>query len=104
TDTSVKSEIDRLTQHYPDKRNYFIQKLAEATATIAAAFYPKDVIVRMSDFKSNEYAGLLGGKGFEPEEKNPMIGFRGASRYNHPLYKAGFEMECKAMKMVREDM
>lgn len=103
-DTSVKMEIDRLTQHYPDKRNYFIQKLAEATATIAAAFYPKDVIVRMSDFKSNEYAGLLGGKEFEPEEENPMIGFRGASRYNHPLYKAGFEMECKAMKLVREDM
>lgn len=104
TDASVKKEINRLTYHYPDKKDYFIHQLAEATAIIAAAFYPKDVIVRMSDFKSNEYAGLLGGKEFEPEEENPMIGFRGASRYNHPLYKAGFGMECKAMKMVREDM
>ena len=104
TDVSVKKEINQLTHHYPDKKDYFIHRLAEATAVIAAAFYPKDVIVRMSDFKSNEYAGLLGGKAFEPEEENPMIGFRGASRYYHPLYQAGFEMECKAMKMVREDM
>ena len=104
TDVSVKKEINQLTHHYPDKKDYFSHRLAEATAVIAAAFYPKDVIVRMSDFKSNEYAGLLGGKAFEPEEENPMIGFRGASRYYHPLYQAGFEMECKAMKMVREDM
>lgn len=103
-DAFVKKEIEQLTHHYPDKKNYFVHQLAEATAMIAAAFYPKDVIVRMSDFKSNEYAGLLGGKEFEPEEENPMIGFRGASRYYHSLYKAGFEMECKAMKMVREDM
>ncbi len=103
-DASVKKEIETLTHHYPDKKDYFIHKLAEATATIAAAFYPKDVIVRMSDFKSNEYANLLGGEGFEPVEQNPMIGFRGASRYYHPLYKEAFEMECKAMKMVREEM
>lgn len=103
-DETVKKQIEMLTHHYPDKRDYFIHKLAEATATIAAAFYPKDVIVRMSDFKSNEYANLIGGKNFEPNEQNPMIGFRGASRYYHPLYKEGFEMECRSMKMVRDDM
>ncbi len=103
-DASVKKEIENLTHHYPDKKDYFIHKLAEATATIAAAFYPKDVIVRMSDFKSNEYANLLGGKTFEPVEQNPMIGFRGASRYYHPLYKDAFAMECRAMKMVREEI
>jgi pyruvate, water dikinase len=103
-DASVKQEIEDLSHHYPDKVDYFIHNLAEATATIAAAFYPKDVIVRMSDFKSNEYANLIGGKEFEPVEQNPMIGFRGASRYYHPLYKDAFEMECKAMKMVREEM
>lgn len=104
TDVGVMNEIEDLTHHYQDKKDYFIHKLAEATATIAAAFYPKDVIVRMSDFKSNEYANLLGGDAFEPEEQNPMIGFRGASRYYHPLYKEAFEMECQAMKMVRDDM
>ena len=103
-DATVKKEIESLTHHYPNKKDYFIHKLAEATATIAAAFYPKDVIVRMSDFKSNEYANLLGGKQFEPDEQNPMIGFRGASRYYHPLYKDAFVMECEAMKMVREKM
>jgi pyruvate,water dikinase len=103
-DESVKKEIEKLTHHYPDKKDYFIHQLAEATATIAAAFYPKDVIVRMSDFKSNEYANLIGGKEFEPVEQNPMIGFRGASRYYHPLYKEAFEMECKAMKVLREEM
>jgi pyruvate, water dikinase len=103
-DAEVIKEIEELTHQYPDKKNYFIHKLAEATATIAAAFYPKDVIVRMSDFKSNEYANLLGGTQFEPEEQNPMIGFRGASRYYHPLYKDAFVMECEAMKMVREEM
>ena len=104
TDNAVKTQIEELTHHYPDKRDYFIHKLAEATATIAAAFYPKDVIVRMSDFKSNEYANLIGGKQFEPKEENPMIGFRGTSRYYHQLYKKGFEMECKSMKMVRDNM
>ena len=104
TDDAVKKQIEELTNHYPNKQDYFIHKLAEATATIAAAFYPKDVIVRMSDFKSNEYANLIGGKTFEPNEQNPMIGFRGASRYYHKLYKEGFEMECKSMKMVRDEM
>ncbi|MBK9451271.1 MAG: phosphoenolpyruvate synthase [Bacteroidetes bacterium] len=103
-DQAVKSEIEAKTHAYPDKKEFFVQRLAEATAVIAAAFYPKDVIVRMSDFKSNEYANLLGGKQFEPNEENPMIGFRGASRYYHPLYREGFEMECKAMKVVREEM
>jgi len=101
---AVKEQIEKLTHHYPNKENYFIHKLAEGVATIAASFHPKDVIVRMSDFKSNEYANLIGGKEFEPLEANPMIGFRGASRYYHPKYEEGFEMECKAMKMVREDM
>jgi len=104
TDVKTRQQIEELTHHYTNKQNYFIHKLAEATAVIAAAFYPKDVIVRMSDFKSNEYANLLGGKDFEPTEQNPMIGFRGASRYYHPLYKEAFEMECKAMKVVREEM
>ncbi|HLG40979.1 MAG TPA: phosphoenolpyruvate synthase [Chitinophagaceae bacterium] len=104
TDPKSKELIEKRTHSYPDKKDYFIHRLAEATSFIAAAFYPKDVIVRMSDFKSNEYANLLGGKQFEPNEENPMIGFRGASRYYHPLYKEGFEMECKAMKMAREEM
>ncbi len=104
SDEKVRELIEKRTNHYSDKRDYFIHRLAEATSFIAAAFYPKDVIVRMSDFKSNEYANLIGGKQFEPNEENPMIGFRGASRYYHPLYKEGFEMECKAMKLVREEM
>ena len=103
-DEKVKEQIEKLTHHYPDKTDYFVNKLSEAVATIAAAFYPKDVIVRMSDFKSNEYANLIGGKEFEPIEANPMIGFRGASRYYHPKYADGFELECKAMKRVREEM
>ncbi|EIA07146.1 phosphoenolpyruvate synthase [Flavobacterium frigoris] len=104
TDEKVRQEIEKLTHYYADKQDYFIQRLAEATANIAAAFYPKDVIVRMSDFKSNEYANLIGGHQFEPKEENPMIGFRGASRYYHPLYREAFEMECNSMKLVREDM
>ncbi|WP_428741340.1 phosphoenolpyruvate synthase [Tenacibaculum sp.] len=104
TDPKTKELIEKWTHNYPDKKDYFIKRLAESTATIAAAFYPKDVIVRMSDFKSNEYANLIGGQQFEPDEENPMIGFRGASRYYHPLYREGFEMECKAMKWVREEM
>lgn len=103
-DNSVKQKIESITRLYKSKEDYFVQKLAEATAKIAAAFFPKEVIVRMSDFKSNEYANLIGGKQFEPIEQNPMIGFRGASRYYHPLYKEAFEMECKAMKMVRDEM
>lgn len=104
SDPEVREQIEKLTHHYPDKAEYFVHKLAEAVAVIAAAFHPKDVIVRMSDFKSNEYANLIGGQYFEPQEANPMLGFRGASRYYHPKYQPGFELECQAMKMVREDM
>jgi pyruvate,water dikinase len=103
-DAAVKAEIDRITSGYTDKPQFFVDKLAEGVAMIAAAFYPKDVIVRMSDFKSNEYANLVGGKRYEPVEDNPMLGFRGASRYYDPRYRAGFALECRAMKKVREDM
>ena len=103
-DDLAKKEIEALTYQYSDKKNYFIDKLSQAIGTIAAAFYPKDVIVRMSDFKTNEYANLLGGKQFEPEEENPMIGFRGASRYYNDRYKEGFKLECEAMKVVRNEM
>jgi len=112
-DESVKQKIEELTHHYADKarpddlvgrEKYFINKLAQGVATIAAAFYPKDVIVRMSDFKTNEYANLIGGKDFEPKEENPMLGFRGASRYYSELYREGFRLECEAIKMVREEM
>lgn len=103
-DKDVKKTIEDLTYHYTDKKKYFIDKLSEGIATIAAAFYPKDVIVRMSDFKTNEYANLIGGTGFEPKEENPMLGFRGASRYYHDLYREGFRLECEAIKKVRENM
>lgn len=103
-DIAVKQKIEELTHHYPDKEKYFVDKLAEGVATIAAAFYPKDVIVRMSDFKTNEYANLIGGKDFEPSEENPMIGFRGASRYYHDLYREGFRLECEAIRKVRDEM
>ena len=103
-DVAVKQKIEELTHHYPDKEKYFVDKLAEGVATIAAAFYPKDVIVRMSDFKTNEYANLVGGKDFEPTEENPMIGFRGASRYYHELYREGFGLECEAIRKVRDEM
>lgn len=103
-DGNDKKSIAAITQHFPDKKKYFIEKLSEAVAMVAAAFYPKDVIVRMSDFKSNEYAQLIGGKAFEPEEENPMIGFRGASRYYNEKYKEGFGMECEAMRVIREEM
>lgn len=104
TDLSIKEEIEDLTFGYKDKKMYFVDKLAEGVGTIAAAFYPKPVIVRMSDFKSNEYASLIGGKYFEPQESNPMIGFRGASRYYDEKYREGFALECQAMKKVREEM
>lgn len=103
-DAKVKQKIEQLTHGYPDKEKYFVDKLAEGVATIAAAFHPKDVIVRMSDFKTNEYANLLGGKDFEPKEENPMIGFRGASRYYHELYREGFRLECEAIRKVRNEM
>lgn len=104
TDELDRVKITNLTHTYPKKEQYFIDKLAEGVATIAAAFYPKEVIVRMSDFKTNEYAGLIGGKYFEPEEENPMIGFRGASRYYSKYYEEGFRLECEAMKVVRNEM
>ncbi len=103
-DPIAKAEIDRLTIGYDDKPRFFVEKLAQGVAMIAAAFYPKDVIVRLSDFKSNEYANLIGGRQYEPTEENPMLGFRGASRYYDPRYQAGFALECRAMKMVREEM
>jgi pyruvate, water dikinase len=104
TDEDVKKQIQNITHHYSDKKQFFIEKLSEGIASIAAAFYPKDVIVRMSDFKTNEYANLIGGAAFEPKEENPMIGFRGASRYYNNLYKDGFALECAAIKKVREEM
>ena len=103
-DQEEKEKIQKITRHYDDKEKFFIDKLSMAVGTIAAAFYPRDVIVRMSDFKSNEYADLLGGKQFEPEEENPMVGFRGASRYYSERYREGFRLECEAMKKVREEM
>ncbi|HSA84864.1 MAG TPA: phosphoenolpyruvate synthase, partial [Nitrospira sp.] len=103
-DVAVKAEIDRVSVGHPDKPRFFVDKLAEGVAMIAAAFYPKDVIVRLSDFKSNEYADLIGGRRYEPTEENPMLGFRGASRYYNPRYQAGFALECRAMKKVREEM
>jgi pyruvate,water dikinase len=104
TDATLKAEIDLLTKGYPDKAQFFVDKLAEGVAMIAAAFYPKDVILRLSDFKTNEYANLVGGAKYEPREENPMIGFRGASRYYNPRYQAGFMLECLAMKKVRDNM
>ncbi|MEZ6120114.1 MAG: putative PEP-binding protein [Pirellulaceae bacterium] len=101
---SLQREINEITQGYPEKPQFFIDKLAEGVATIAAAFYPKDVIVRLSDFKTNEYANLVGGTAYEPIEANPMIGFRGASRYYDPRYQRGFRLECLAMKKVRDEM
>jgi pyruvate,water dikinase len=96
--------IERLTRHYQDRSDYFVDRLAEGVGQIAAAFYPKEVIVRLSDFKTNEYARLIGGSPFEPREENPMLGFRGASRYYHERYRAGFALECRAMKRVRDEM
>lgn len=99
-----RAAIARLTSGYANGEAYFIERLSEGVGTIAAAFWPKPVVVRMSDFKSNEYATLLGGSDFEPDEANPMIGFRGAARYAHPAYEEGFRLECLAMKRVREVM
>ena len=104
TDPKVKAQLAELTASYKDKPQYFVDRLAQGVALIAAAFYPKPVIVRLSDFKTNEYAHLLGGQQFEPVEDNPMIGWRGASRYYHERYREGFALECRAMKMVREEM
>ncbi|MEZ0273252.1 MAG: phosphoenolpyruvate synthase [Methylophilaceae bacterium] len=103
-DHRLKHAIEEQTHGYQDKREYFIDKLSRGIATIGAAFYPNDVIVRMSDFKTNEYANLLGGQHYEPSEENPMLGFRGASRYSHPRYKPAFGLECAAIKRVRDGM
>ena len=103
-DPEAQAQIAHLIRGYEDGAAFFVQRLSEGIGTIAAAFWPKPVVVRMSDFKTNEYANLLGGADFEPEESNPMLGFRGASRYAHPAYAEGFALECRAMKRVREDM
>jgi pyruvate,water dikinase len=103
-DQEEKAQIAELCEAYSDKKEYFIDKLSQALATICAAFYPKDVILRMSDFKSNEYAHLLGGQQFELKEENPMLGFRGAVRYYNERYAGGFALECAAVKRVRDDM
>ncbi|MEW5837529.1 MAG: phosphoenolpyruvate synthase [Pseudomonadota bacterium] len=101
---ATRAQVMELTQGYADGRDFFVKRLSEGVGQIAAAFYPRPVVVRFSDFKSNEYAALLGGRGFEPVEENPMIGLRGASRYHHPDYAAGFALECEALRRVREDM
>ncbi len=103
-DKIAKKQILNLTSAYKDKKQFFIDKLAQGIARITASFYPKDVIVRLSDFKSNEYANLIGGKQFEPVESNPMIGWRGASRHYDPKYLPAFVLECKALVKVREEM
>ncbi len=103
-DKKTIKEIEKITAGYKDKKEFFIEKLSMAVGTIAAAFHPKDVIVRMSDFKTNEYADLIGGQQFEPEEENPMVGFRGASRYYNEKYIEGFKLECESMRVVRDEM
>ncbi len=103
-DPAQREQIDTLCRGYDNPTDFFIKHLSEGVGTIAAAFWPKPVVVRMSDFKSNEYASLIGGGFFEPQEDNPMLGFRGASRYTHPDYAEGFALECAAMKRVRNDM
>lgn len=103
-DEKAKAEIATLTAGYDNKPDYFVDKLALGLGRLAAAVYPKPVIVRMSDFKTNEYAGLVGGAEFEPAEENPMIGFRGASRYYSPRYRNGFALECQAIKRLRDEM
>ena len=103
-DKAAKWEISQLTARYENKADFFVDKLAHGIGTIAAAFYPKPVVVRMSDFKSNEYANLLGGRAFEPTEENPMIGWRGASRYYDPKYREAYGLECQALKRVRDEM
>ena len=103
-DERAKKQIAYLTAAYKNKSKFFVDRLAEGVARIAASFYPKDVIVRLSDFKSNEYANLIGGHVFEPIESNPMIGWRGASRYYDPKYLPAFKLECQALRQVRQEM
>ena len=103
-DAGERAQIEALTAGYPNKPDYFVDQLARGLSQIAAFAHPNPVIVRMSDFKTNEYAELLGGRAFEPNEENPMIGFRGASRYTDPAYSPGFELECQAIRQLREEM
>jgi pyruvate,water dikinase len=103
-DEQAKLAIEELTRSYPDKTEYFVERLSRGLGRIAAALYPKPVIVRTSDFKTNEYANLIGGREFEPQEQNPMIGFRGASRYYSPRYQAGFALECRALRRLRDEL
>ena len=103
-DHKVRAEIQSITEGYADKKKFFVDKLAEGVSRIAAAFYPNPVIVRLSDFKTNEYANLVGGTDFEPKEENPMIGWRGASRYYDPKYSDAFALECKGLKKAREEL
>ena len=102
-DKKIKEKIKKLTYGYKDKKQFYIDKLAEGIGTIAAAFYPKDVIVRTSDFKTNEYRNLIGGELYEPEEENPMLGFRGASRYYNKKFIGAFKLECRSLKKVRDE-
>ncbi len=104
SDEKAKAAITELTRGYADRRDYFVDRLARGLSRIAAAFYPHPAIIRMSDFKTNEYANLIGGQEFEPEEENPMLGFRGASRYYAPQYREGFALECEAIRRLREEM
>jgi pyruvate, water dikinase len=104
SDPKARRQIAQLTRGYATPTDYFVEKLSEGVGTIAAAFYPRPVIVRLSDFKTNEYANLLGGVAFEPKEENPMLGFRGAARYTHPAYADGFALECAALRRVRSEM
>ncbi|KAK3943422.1 Pyruvate/Phosphoenolpyruvate kinase-like domain-containing protein [Diplogelasinospora grovesii] len=103
-DAAAMREIARLTAGYDSKSDYFVDKLSHGLAALCAAVYPKPAVIRMSDFKTNEYAHLIGGAQFEPKEENPMIGFRGASRYYSPLYREGFALECRAIKRLREEI
>ncbi|HEX6222439.1 MAG TPA: phosphoenolpyruvate synthase [Acidimicrobiia bacterium] len=103
-DPEERAAILEMIDGHADGSHYFVERLSEGVGTIAAAFYPRPVIVRMSDFKTNEYASLIGGRSFEPVEANPMLGFRGASRYAHPAYRDGFALECRAMKRAREEL
>jgi len=103
-DTPTREALENLTAAYGSMTEFFIKTLSEGVAAIASAVYPKPCVVRMSDFKTNEYATLLGGRFFEPVEDNPMIGFRGSARYTHPAYEEGFALECAAMKRAREEI
>ncbi|MFW5969080.1 MAG: putative PEP-binding protein, partial [Halofilum sp. (in: g-proteobacteria)] len=103
-DGGTQREIDQVTSGYENPRQFYIDRIAEGVGTIAGAFYPRPVIVRLSDFKSNEYASLIGGRQYEPHEENPMIGFRGASRYFSPEFAEAFALECQALRKVRDTM